>query len=298
MLKWWLLLVILLGWIALGYALFPPQYADVMPGTPDSQTPARIVSMAPNLTEILYALGLDENVVGVTRDSDYPPSTAQKPNVGTFWQPNIEAVIAVKPDLIVTLTTPQQRNLADRLKRMGYGCLTLDTWKVNDLFNAITTVGKATGTEEQADRLLSDIKGKIETLQAAMVGKDNPKVLWVVQREPLRVAGRNTFLNELIELAGGENAIGPTFYKYPPIGGEQVITSGAEVIIEPAMLPSDRCEQRAQAISYWSKFANLPAVANNRIYIIDGDTVSRLGPRLYEGIETVAECIRPEAFGE
>jgi ABC-type Fe3+-hydroxamate transport system substrate-binding protein len=112
------------------------------------------------------------------------------------------------------------------------------------------------------------------------------------------VAGRDTFINELIELAGGENAIGPTLHKYPPIGAEQIIACGAEVIIEPAMVESDLDRQRETALEYWSRWPHVPAVAAGRIYVIDGDIVSRLSPRLYQGIETIAQCLRPETPGE
>jgi iron complex transport system substrate-binding protein len=100
----------------------------------------------------------------------------------------------------------------------------------------------------------------------------------------------------MIELAGGENAIGQTVYKYPPIGSEQVMACNTDVIIEPAMGSDDIQGQRVSALQYWSKYKYIPAVANNRVYVIDGDTVSRLGPRLYEGTETIARCLRPELF--
>jgi iron complex transport system substrate-binding protein len=100
----------------------------------------------------------------------------------------------------------------------------------------------------------------------------------------------------MIEFAGGENAIGPTLHKYPPIGAEQVIVCGADVIIEPSMQQKNLAAQQNRARLYWSKFKNVPAVANERIHIIQGDIVSRLSPRLYEGIETIAECLRPELF--
>jgi iron complex transport system substrate-binding protein len=298
MTKWWLLLILLVGWIALGFVLFGPHQAAASAEGPHSSTPVRIVSMAPNLTEILFALGLGEQVVGVTQDGDYPPAAATKPKVGTFWQPNVEAVIATRPNLVLTLTFQQQRDLANRLARMGFRCLSLDIWSVDDLFEAIAATGEATGRTDKSSRLVADIHNDIQKLQALMAGKEKKKVLWVVQREPLRVAGRDTFVNELIELAGGENAIGPTVYKYPPIGGEQVLACGVEVIIEPAMVGDDIEAQRVQAIAHWQRLASVPAVAENRIYVIDGDTVSRLGPRVYEGIETIARCLHPDVFGE
>lgn len=296
--RWCLLLAMLVAWMALGYTLLGPQQVDATIRSPDASQPTRIVSMAPNLTEILYALGLDQNVAAVTRDSDYPPEAANKPSVGSFWLPNVEAVIASRPDLILTLEIPQQRSLTGRLRRMGYDCLPVSIWTVDDLFNAITTIGIASGRAAEAEMLLSGIRRNIEQLAGVMAGRSRPRVLWVVQREPLRVAGRDTFINELIELAGGQNAIGPTLHKYPPIGAEQVIAADVQIIVEPAMTGGDLAEQRRQALAYWSRLPNVPAVANNRICVIEADTVSRLSPRLYQGVEMIAGCLWPEELGE
>lgn len=296
--KWCLLLAMLAAWILLGYGLLRPRHVDATVRTSDASQPMRIVSMAPNLTEILYALGLDEHVAAVTGDSDYPPEAQNKPSVGSFWLPNIEAVIASRPDLILTLDIPQQRSLTGRLRRMGYNCLGVGIWTVDDLFGAITTIGNASGRGTEAEMLVSGIRKNIEQLAGMMTGRDRPRVLWVVQREPLRVAGKDTFINELIELAGGQNAIGPTLHKYPPIGAEQVIGADVQVIVEPAMMGGDLAEQRRQAMAYWCRLPNVPAVANDRIYVIEADTVSRLSPRLYQGVEMIAGCLWPNESGD
>lgn len=259
-------------------------------------SPERIVSLAPNLTEILFALGLGEKIVAVSSDSDYPPEAANKKKIGTFWLPNTEAIIASKPDLVITLGFEQQKNLAERLKRIGYNSLILNIEKVSDLFEALEKIGAATARQSEANELVCDIRKKLDNLSDLVATETKVRVLWVVQKQPLRVAGRGTFVNEMIELAGGENAIRPTVHKYPPIGAEQVIACGAEVIIEPAMRCEDVTEQQDKALQYWSKFKNVPAVKNKRIYVINGATVSRLGPRLYEGTETIARCLRPELF--
>ena len=296
--KWWFLLAALLLWLACGYAMLQPGKVDASTSVRDPRAPSRIVSMAPNLTEILFALGLDDKVVGVTQDSDYPPAALAKPRVGTFWQPNIEAVIATKPNLVVTLAFEQQRELARRLKRIGYDCLGVNIEKIDDLFSAIAAIGDAAAANEQAQELSGRIKTQMHRFQEATAGLPKVKVLWVVQREPLRIAPRDTFINEMIELAGGENAVGPTLRNYPPIGAEQVIAAGPEVIIEPVMVQGSPDGQRRQAFAYWQKFTNVPAVVNKRIYVIDGDVVSRLGPRLPVGIEIIAKCLRPELFGD
>jgi len=294
--KWWWLLLIITCWTATGFAIFDLQQTQDCDAPPLPTRANRIVSLAPNLTEILFALGLEKEIVRVTLNSDYPPAASTKPKAGTFWQPNIEAIIAARPDLIVTLGFEQQKNLAERLKRINYNCLIVNIKKVNDLFEAIEIIGAATGKKIEANELITNIMGNLDKLSALVGTYDKVRVLWVVQREPLRVAGRDTFVNEMIEFAGGENAIGLTLHKYPPIGAEQVIVCGADVIIEPSMQQKDLTAQQNKAMQYWSKFDNLPAVTNNRIYVIPGDTVSRLGPRLFEGINTIARCLRPELF--
>jgi len=296
--KWWLLLAALVLWLACGYAMLEPGKGDARPHGQRVSTPSRIVSMAPNLTEILFALGLRERIVGVTQDSDYPPAALNKPRVGTFWQPNIEAVIATRPDLVITLAFEQQRELTRRLTRVGYDCLATNIEKIDDLFNAISVIGAATGSSERAEELSARMKMQIRRFQEATAGRPKVKVLWVVQREPLRIAPRDTFINEMIELAGGENAVGPTLRNYPPIGAEQVIAAAPEVIIEPVMVSGSPDGQRRQALAYWQKFTSVPAVVNQRIYVIDGDVVSRLGPRLPLGVEMIAKCLRPELFGD
>jgi len=312
--KWWLLLAALGLWLAGGYALLGPAHARRGHSTflpengPAGETgqeradgrpiPARIVSTAPNLTEILFALGLGEQVVGATSDSDYPPAAATKPKVGTFWQPDLEAIIAAKPDLVVTLGFEQQKDLARRLRRIGYNCLTADIETIDDLLRTIAAVGEATGAEGHAHELLDRFTTAIDRLRVAAAGRPKVRVLWVVQREPLRVAGRDTFVNEMIELAGGENAIGPTLHRYPPLGGEQVLAARPEVIIEPTMQKDTLDGAYRQAVSYWRRYAKTPAVANGRIYVLDGDLVSRLSPRLISGIGVIAQCLRPELSGD
>jgi iron complex transport system substrate-binding protein len=294
--KWWWLLLIVSCWMVAGVGVAGLRQGRVNSSAAPSGRAGRIVSLAPNITEILFAIGLGDEITAVTLDSDYPPAASAKPKVGTFWQPDIEAVVAARPSLIITLGFQQQRNLAERLRRIGYNCLTVNIEKISELFDAIEVIGSTAGRQQQAEELISRTKTKLQHLEALICDKPKVRVLWVVQREPLRVAGRDTFVNQMIEMAGGENAIGPTVNKYPPIGSEQVVACNPEVIIEPAMGLEDIESQRKTALQYWSRFQNLSAVKNHRIYVIDGDTVSRLGPRLYEGTEAIARCLRPDLF--
>jgi iron complex transport system substrate-binding protein len=254
--------------------------------------------MAPSLTEILFALGLDDKVVAVSNGSDYPPEALQIKKIGTFWEPDIEAVIASKPDLVVTLGFGRHMDFARRLERIGYGCLAVEIEKVDELFEGIDEIGKATGAGVEAQKLVEDMRKRMTLISSRIEQYEKVRVLYVVQRDPLRVAGRDTFINEMIELAGGENAIGATVHKYPPIGAEQLIVCGAEVIIEPLMGGGDIAVARKVALEFWNRYQEVPAVREDRIYVIDGDAVSRLGPRLPDAIDKMAACLRPGLFAE
>lgn len=255
--------------------------------------PERIVSLAPNLTEILFALGLDEKIVAVSSDSDWPAEASDKTKVGTFWQPNTEAVIASMPDLVITLWFEQQRAVADTLRRLEFNVLTLKIERIEELLSAIRKIGAATGSSQRADELIEDIEEKIDNFRSKLDLADKAGVLWVVQAEPLRVAGRNVFISEIIELAGGENAVGPTIQRYPQISTEQLLVCSPDVIIQSAMGTAGIERQQQAAEVFWSRFENLPAVRNKRIYVVDSDTVLRLGPRLCQGIELIAALLQP-----
>jgi len=293
--KWWLFLFIpclaCAGFIILLIQTGQKPNAPVTAGKP-----TRIVSLAPNLTEILFELGLGEKIAAVTSDSDYPAETAKKKKVGTFWQPNTEAIIACKPDFVITLDIEQQKAVADSLNRLGYKVLTLKRDKIEELWTAIIKIGSAAGCRQRADELVNNLKSRLNELQSKTEPVSRTRVLWVIQPEPLRVAGRSTFINELIELAGGENAIGLTIQQYPPIGTEELITCEAQVIIQSAMDPGNIEKQQQAAELYWSKYPNLPAVKNNRIHVLYSDVVLRLGPRLPQGAETIARYLHPDIF--
>jgi len=256
----------------------------------------RIVSLAPDITEILFALGLDEKIAAVSSDSDYPPQAAQKNKVGTFWQPNIEAVIASRPDLVITQWFEQQKAAADSLSRLGYPVLILKMEKIEELFTAIQKIADAARCPQAADKLLNDIRNRLSAIQSKCNSAKKVKVLWVVQNEPLRIAGRDTFINEMIELAGGENAVGTTMQQYPHIGTEELLAGAAEVIIQSAMKTDNIEKEQRAAENFWGRWPGLPAVKNKRIYVVNGDPILRLGPRLPQGAEIIARCLHPDIF--
>ncbi len=288
--------MIILCLISMGFIIFRTQPGQ-KPNTPvPTGEPERIVSLAPNITEIIFELGLDEKIVGVSSDSDYPAEAAYKNKVGSFWQPNTEAIIACKPDLVIALDSEQQKTVAKTLNRLGYKALILKADKIEELWTAIQTIGTATDCRQRADELIENIKSKLSKLQSKTISADRVRILWIIQPEPLRVAGRNTFINELIELAGGENSIGPTIQEYPSINTEELLACGAEVIIQSTMDSGNIEKQQQAAELYWSKYPNLPAVRNKRIYVLDSDVMLRLGPRLPQAVAEIGRCLYPDMF--
>jgi len=287
--------VIAIG-VLLWLIIFPPLRKMQRPQNPntDKGTQMRIISMAPSLTEILFALGLDEEIVGVTKFSTYPPQAKEKTCIGTFWQPDIEAMMTLSPTLMVNLRIEQQAALKSRMERIGCDVMSLQIKTIDELYRAIPELGQAVGKEAAAEAMVQRLKARQAEIAARHNGRSRPRVLWVIQRYPLRVAGRDTFINELIEVAGGVNAIGLTLPEYPPVNTEAVIGSMPDVIIEPVMDPEQFDSQQSSAAEFYHRFEIVPAVQHGRIHIIDGDVVSRLGPRLDKAAELIADCLWKE----
>ena len=256
----------------------------------------RIITCSPNLTEIAYALDLGDKIIGVASESDWPADANKKPKMGSFWQPNTEAIIAARPDLVICETFLQHKEIAETLKRSGVNVLSLRIESIDELYSAIENIGRAADCNDKAKELVSKIKNEISQIKDKVSKAQKVKVLWAVQTEPLRVVGVKTFLNEIIDIAGGQNVIPPTGDQYPSIGTETIMTCDAEIILQSAMGTEDLRKQQESAEKFWSKFVNIPAVKNKKIYVIPADTVLRLGPRLPDGARMVAKCLHPELF--
>ncbi len=292
--RWCILMVVCTTWWAVGPAVLPQtQRID----TAEIRLPRRIITLAPNLTEIVYGLGLGEQVVAVTQFSNFPEAVQSKPRVGSFWQLNLEAIVGKQPDLVLALGFSQQRDLARRLRRMRVPVKTFNIEGFDDLLSAIERIGQITGRPVQAAAMVESLQEDLAGVQETIRGSRRPKVLWSIQREPLRVAGRKTFVNWIIENAGGTNAIGPTLHQYPPVGAEQVLACQPDVIIEQLMVESDPKEQLEQARAFWQRYDHLPAVQSQRIGVLDDDLVARMGPRVVLGVRSTAEILHPDLFG-
>jgi cobalamin transport system substrate-binding protein len=252
-------------------------------------TPQRIISLAPSNTEILFALGLGDKVVGVTDYCDYPPEALDKEKVGGYPTPDIEKIVALNSDLIlVAHGTPM--DVIDNLVGLGLTVFGIKTTDLDDLLNDIRRIAEITDKEVEAQTLTSEMEGGIQgvTNQTEEL-EQRPRVFYIVWHDPLWTAGSGTFINELIEKAGGVN-ICQNMTGYPTISIEEVIARDPEIIITS----EDSYDWAMNA----TELASTNASQTGRIYTLDDDLVQRPGPRLVEGLEWFAHFIQPDIFPE
>ena len=252
-------------------------------------TPQRIISLAPSNTEILFALGLGDKVVGVTDWCDYPPEALEKEKVGGYDTPDIEKIVLLNPDLIlVAHGTPM--DVINTMDGLGLTVFGIKSTDLDDVLNDIRTVGEITDNEVEAQVLTSEMESTIKAVTDQTEElEERPRVFYIIWHDPLWTAGSGTFIHELIEKAGGVN-ICQNITGYTTISIEDVVARNPEVII-------------AGEFSYaWAMNETLlegtDARQNGRIYQGDDDLVQRPGPRLVEGLEWFAYFIHPEIFEE
>jgi len=255
-------------------------------------TPQRIISLAPSNTEILFALGLGDKVVGVTMYCDYPPEALEKEKVGGYVTPDIEKIVALNPDLIlVAYGTPME--VINTMVGLGLTVFGIKTTDLADLLNDIRRIGEITDKEVEAQALTSEMGSRIEAIADATSELENrPKVFYIVGHEPsLWTAGSGTFIHELIEKGGGVNTC-QNITGYSEISIEYVLARDPEIIITSSWPGVYEWAMNETALNATD------ARQNNRVFACDDNLVQRPGPRLVEGLEWFAYFIHPEIFEE
>jgi iron complex transport system substrate-binding protein len=271
----------------------PPQYFfdDLGRLVAINGTPQRIISLAPSNTEILFALGLGDKVVGVTDWCDYPPEALEKEKVGSYDTPDTEKIVALNPDLIL-VAYGTTMDVINNLVGLGLTVFGIKTTDLDDLLNDIRTVGEITDKELEAQALTSEMESKIEAIaDATSELEQRPRVFYIVWHDPLWTAGSETFIHELIEKGGGVNICG-NLTGYPIISIEEVIACNPEVIVTSSWPGVYEWAMNETALNVTD------ARQNDRVYTCDDNLVQRPGPRLVEGLEWFAHFIHPEIFEE
>ena len=253
--------------------------------------PLKIVSLAPTLTEIVCELGACERLVGVTDYCTHPPRVRTLPKVGGYINPNLETVLSLKPDLVLAL--PEHQDTAARLETLGVRVTTLRNWDLQDIFQSIEILGKLLATPEAAQRLSADLHKR----QAALTRlRDTPPTCLLVLGhgvtdrliKEVYVVGRNGFLNEMLQLAGGRNACTQSIPFFPKLGQEALLQIDPDVVIE--LVPEERVSETQKALkkAAWKTLSHLKAIRNNRYFIINSAHVLQAGPRYGE---TLADLV-------
>ncbi len=252
---------------------------------------ARYISLAPSTTEILFALGLEKEIIGVSSHCNYPPEALSKEDVGDFSSPNIEKILFLKPDYIFC-TGLEQAPVIAQLKQLNMNVYVADPQTIQEMFSSILDIGRITGYEYNAQILVKQMSEELEEIRAITVAipiQDRPKIFIEFWDAPLMTAGENSFINELLDLAGGINIASDLKRQYSVFSPEEVIKHNPDCIILAYMQKNDPKRTVAARLGW----KDISAVKNNRIYDdINPDLLLRPGPRVVEGVRQIYEkCV-------
>lgn len=260
--------------------------------------PQRIVSLAPSNTETLFALGLGDRIVGTTDYCDYPEEAKSKPRVSGYSTPNLEKLVSVEPDFIVAESI-QEKTVLPALEKLGIPVFVTSATSIDIILKNIEVLGKINGKSKAAEKLIADMASKIEAITSKttlLAQEDRPQVLYVIWFNPIWTMGSNTFTDDLLNQAGGNNVFSGDFEKSRVVSLEAVVNKNPQVIIVSAMATS--ADTIYNNLKKETRLVTVDALKNNRIYkISDSNLIERPGPRIVEGLEEMATLIHPELFG-
>jgi len=261
------------------------------------EKPARIICLYPSFTETLFALGVGEKVVGVTKFCDYPPEALQKEKVGGVTTVDLEKVVALNPDLVL-VDARLQREVVQGLEKFGLTVVALYPRNFKGILENIRLIGKVTGQEQEARRLTEGMEKRAKFITdktKELADSERPKVFYLTWYDPLKTIGPGTFINELIKLAGGENIAADTKQEVPAYSLEMVVQRNPQVIILAGRIMTSITVDELKALKRWQV---IDAVKNGRVYSIDTALIAGPRPRIIDGLEIMAKYLHPELFEE
>lgn len=255
--------------------------------------PQRVISLAPSITEIIYDLGEEKRLQGVTKYSDYPAQAKALPKVGTYVHLDLERIVALKPDLCISTKDGNPKHVIEKISRLGIPVYAINPRSLEQTMDTITQIGSLLNAQEAAARLVSGMQQRITRVQSLVAQVNNrPRVFFQIDAEPLVSAGNNTFIHELIELAGGINTAAGND-PYPRYSWEDILVLQPDIVIISSMAGGLDSED---LLGIWKKWSQLKAVLNEQVFVVDAGMFDRTTPRLVAGLETIAEIIHPELF--
>lgn len=257
--------------------------------------PKRVVSLAPSITEIIFALHREAILVGVTQFSDFPPEAKGFRSVGSYINLDLERIVALSPDLCLATKDGNPREVIERLASLKIPVYVLDPRNLEAVMDTLLRIGDILGAHREAAVIVEMMRARIRRVISRVAkASHRPSVFFQIGITPIISVGTSTYIDELIRLAGGENvAKGPT--AYPQFSEEQVVALAPEILIITSMARGGRFKQVKKS---WEKWAQLPAVKNGRILVVDSNLFDRPSPRIVDALETLAAKIHPELFEE
>lgn len=255
--------------------------------------PQRIISLAPAMTEILFALGLDKRIVGVTEYCNYPPAARSKPRIGGIVNPSLERILAQRPQLVVGMRL-NPKPVLRAISKAGVPTYAAEPRSVEQVMTTIATIGALTGDRHNADRLVKSLRARLTAVAQKVQKLPRPGVMLLYSQDPLWVAGADTFPDHALRLAGGRNAASDV-KGYKQYDAEMLLARDPDVIFLTSM-EGGKHEAQLRAFIERPSMRGLSAVMKSRVYVINADIVDRAGPRVVEGVEQLAARLHPEAF--
>jgi iron complex transport system substrate-binding protein len=257
-----------------------------------AKPPTRLVSLAPSITEMLYAIGLGDRLVGVTQFCDSPPEAQTKPKVA-YAQPNLESIVALQPDLVLAPREFIRADVLSKLEQLKIAAFIFDAKIIEDIPSHIQTLGRMLDGSASANQVAMDLRRRLAELKSRTEHLPRPRVLYVLNSQPLITVGPGSFVHHMIELAGGANVAARAKAPYPRLNMEEVIKEDPELIVFPVG-SVEGIPQGEQEL--WRRWSTVSAVRHGRFHHVPSDLMNRPGPRIAQGLERLARILHPEAF--
>jgi len=291
--------VALLVGLVLAYALSrPSRPAPERAGRSGSQYRySRIICMSPAVSEITFAIGAGPRVVGVSQHTQYPPEAMGLPRCGGFFNPNFEVILSLKPDLIIA--QGEAADMRQFAEANGIELVLLSLTDLDSIWTEAERLGRILQVEDEAARMVAEKRARLDALRARAAGKPPVRALLVTGREPdslsnISTVGPNTFLNDIIEIAGGRNIFDDLPVDYGVVNKEALLARGPEVIVELQGMDSAEQLDHGAVLALWQELPTLPAVRNGRVYAIDASYALIPGPRVVDLAEDLADLFHGE----
>lgn len=262
--------------------------------------PQRIVSTGPSITEIVFALGLGNQLVGATEYCTYPPEAKKIRRIGSWMTYNLEAILQTRPDLVIVQKTEIHDDA--RFKAVSLKTLVVQLDSVPHILDAIEAIGRATGSTPRATSLVAKIRSELDSVRKRVAGLPPARVMFVVGRTPgalegIIAVGKRSYLSEVMEIAGGRNIFDDSAVAYPKVGLEEILSRNPDAIIDMGEHPDASTltePQRRKEVAMWRKYPSIPAARNNRIHIVSSDLYVHPGPRVIDLARVMAALFHPE----